>query len=326
MPDDYASRYSAPGYLRSAHLQTIFNSQGLRKWRAKRLQGSFETLNLVLQAKDGTRLLADLDRSQNGNLGLVVLLHGWEGSSQSAYLVTTAARLLSAGYDTLRVNLRNHGDSHHLNRELFNSTRSPEVASAIESFLATYVYSNVHLAGFSLGGSFALRIAADSGKSIGLSTVVAISPPIDPSHAMDALNRGFFAYEKYFFKRWHQSLQRKLEAFPDLAYQHELSVARSLDDLNRLFIPKFTPYHQLEEYFAAYALTGNRLAGLTMPAFLISAEDDPIIPANDLERIDANSNLIIERYQYGGHCGFLHNLLGDSWVEDKLLQIFRDHC
>ncbi|MEM7563210.1 MAG: alpha/beta fold hydrolase [Pseudomonadota bacterium] len=323
MSQDQGSRYSPPGYLRNAHLQTIFNSQGLRKLRARRLQKSFETVNLVLQADDGTRLLADLDRSRAGNNGLVVLLHGWEGSSQSAYLVTTAARLLREGYDTLRVNLRDHGDSHHLNPELFNSTRSAEVASAIENFVSDHACPKIFIAGFSLGGSFGLRIAADSGEAIGLSCAVAISPPIDPSHAMDALNQGFFAYERYFFDRWYRSLQRKLEAFPELAYQDDLAVSHSLDDLNRLFIPKFTPYDKLSDYFAAYALTGDRLAGLAMPAHLIAASDDPIIPVSDLDRINAGANLHIERYDFGGHCGFLQNLLGDSWVEDRLLEILR---
>src|SRR5690606_41569990 len=61
-----------------------------------------------------------------------ILLRGWEGSSRSAYQLTTAQRLLGLGFDVLRLNLRDHGDSHHLNRELFNSTRSPEVAGRSE--------------------------------------------------------------------------------------------------------------------------------------------------------------------------------------------------
>ena len=191
------SDFRVPGYLRSAHLQTILNSQGPRKWRARRILQSFESKALELIAADGTRLLAELDYGVDSDRSaLVVLLHGWEGSSRSSYLITTAARLLAQGFDVLRINLRDHGDSHHLNRELFNSTRSPEVASALQGFVDARDYRNLFLVGFSLGGSFALRMAADAGVELGLSGCVAVCPPVDPAHAMDALNSGFFVYEK----------------------------------------------------------------------------------------------------------------------------------
>jgi predicted alpha/beta-fold hydrolase len=255
----------------------------------------------------------------------VILLHGWEGSSRSSYMLTTAASLLAQGFDVLRVNLRDHGDSHHLNRELFNSTRSPEVASALQEFNAAQAYEHVFLAGFSLGGSFALRIAADAGTEIGLDASIAVCPPTDPARAMDALNKGFFAYERYFFKRWHGSLQRKLHCFPEFDYAGELASARSLDDLNRIFIPAHTIYSDVEDYFAAYALVGDRLSAMAKPAYLIATEDDPIIPVDDLKRIDPVENLQIETHRYGGHCGFIDNLAGRSWIEGRIIRILQGY-
>ena len=284
-----------------------------------------QTQNRILQAEDGTRLLAEFDAAGQGSSTLVILLHGWEGSSRSAYMVTTASSLLACGFDVLRVNLRDHGDSHHLNRELFNSTRSPEVASALQGFVDETGYSGRFLAGFSLGGSFALRIAADRGEDLGLDACIAIAPPIDPSHAMDALNSGFFAYERYFFKRWHGSLQRKLACFPELDYAVDLASARSLDDLNRLFIPSHTIYDNVDDYFAAYSLVGDRLSALALPAYLVTAEDDPIIPVADLARIDANRNLHIETHRYGGHCGFIENLAARSWAETRIRHLIEAH-
>lgn len=320
-----SSAFKAPGFLRNAHVQTILNSQGPRKWRARRILQSLDSQGRVLEAEDGTRLLAEHDRAASDSSALVILLHGWEGSSRSAYLVTTAAGLLAQGFDVLRVNLRDHGDSHHLNRELFNSTRSPEVASALQGFIEGETYATVFLAGYSLGGSFALRIAADRGEELGLSACIAVAPPIDPAHAMDALNDGFFAYERYFFKRWHESLRRKLVCFPELDYAADLARAKSLDDLNRLFIPSHTIYACIEDYFAAYALIGERLSNMVVPAYLIAAEDDPICPVADLARIEPNENLHIETSRHGGHCGFIENLAADSWVETRIQQILQRH-
>jgi len=320
-----SSAFKAPRYLRNAHVQTLLNSQGPRKWRARRILQNLDAKTRVLVAQDGTRLLAEHDRAPLARSALVILLHGWEGSSRSAYMVTTAANLLAQGFDVLRVNLRDHGDSHHLNRELFNSTRSPEVASALQGFIDDETYQTIFLAGFSLGGSFALRIAADRGEELGLKACIAIAPPTDPAHAMDALNTGFFAYERYFFKRWHESLRRKLECFPELDYAADLARAKSLDDLNRLFIPSHTIYERVEDYFAAYALVDDRLSSMALPAYLIAAEDDPIIPIADLARIEPIENLHIETCSYGGHCGFIQNLAAHSWAETRIQQLLQRH-
>ncbi|MDJ0778442.1 MAG: alpha/beta fold hydrolase [Gammaproteobacteria bacterium] len=314
-----------PRHLRNAHLQSILNSQGPRLWRAGRIQRALASEQRVLQADDGTRLLAEFDRAAAPSDRLVILLHGWEGCSRSAYMLTCTRLLLASGYDVLRVNLRDHGDSHHLNREIFNSTRSPEVASALRNQLATMAYARVFVAGFSLGASFALRIAADAGADIGIDAVVAVCPPSDPANAMRALNGGFFVYERYFFRRWRQSLQRKLAHFPDYDYAEELAGARSLDDLNRIFIPRYTDYAEVEDYFAAYALVGDRLAALPLPAYLVASEDDPIIPAADHRRIEANENLALEIHRFGGHCGFIETLAARSWIERRLLEILSRH-
>jgi len=70
---------------------------------------------------------------------------------------------------------------------------------------------------------------------------------------------------------------------------------------------------------------GARLSALAMPAYLIAAEDDPIIPIDDLKRIDPIENLHIETCRHGGHCGFIENLAARSWVETRMLQILEQH-
>ena len=318
--------FNPPFYLRNAHVQTILNSQGPRKLRAWMVRRKLRSRILTLEADDGTRLLAEHDCPSNRRAVLVILIHGWEGSSRSSYLLTTTSRLLSQGFDVLRVNLRDHGGSHHLNRELFNSTRSPEVASALLNYIAQQDYQQTIIGGFSLGGSFALRIAADRGIEMNLRMVFAICPPIDPARAMEALNRGPRTYEQYFFRKWRDSLQRKLQCFPDLDYAAELASARSLDDLNRLFIPRHTVYDKLEDYFAAYAITGDRLAAMSMPAYLIATEDDPIIPVDDVARIDPNDFLQVETHRYGGHCGYIENLAAKSWIERRIADLALAHA
>ena len=314
-----------PRHLRNPHIQSILNSIGPRKARAKRLIRKLDSESLILTTAEGVRLKAEFDLATAAKAprkeALVILLHGWEGSSKSAYQVTTAAWLLDHGFDVLRLNLRDHGETQHLNRDIFNSTMTAEVADAIAVFLKDHGYPAVFLAGFSLGGSFALRIAADKGEALRLTAAVAISPPIDPNTTMTAMDNTWVIYEKYFFYRWTKSLRKKLFHFPEHNFGTELDQAKTLDDMNAVFLPKFTPFSDAKSYFAAYALSGDRLKALTIPAHLITAVDDPIIPIADIEKINRPASLKIEIQPYGGHCGFIKNLAAHSWVEPRLVEI-----
>ena len=76
------------------------------------------------QLTEGVRLLGYHTESAGPkSRGLVVMLHGWEGSADSTYILSVAPKLIAAGYSVFRLNFRDHGDSHHLNRELFHSCR-----------------------------------------------------------------------------------------------------------------------------------------------------------------------------------------------------------
>jgi predicted alpha/beta-fold hydrolase len=103
--------FTPPLLLRNPHIQSILNSVGPRKIRANRLVQRLNSETIILTAVDGTRLKAEYDRSTSANNqtpkgALIILLHGWEGSSKSAYQVTTANYLLKQGFDVLRLNLQ----------------------------------------------------------------------------------------------------------------------------------------------------------------------------------------------------------------------------
>lgn len=319
--------FTPPRILRNPHIQSILNSVGPRKIRAKRMVQQLNSTTLILTAKDGTRLSAEYDRSHAirdgaSSKGLIILLHGWEGSSKSAYQVTTANYLLNQGFDVLRINFRDHGDTHQLNYGLFNSTLTEEVADAIADFTTQYSYPKIFLAGFSLGANFTLRIAADHGERLNLSAAVGICPPVDPLNAMKALNNTVFFYEKYFLYRWSNSLKKKLRYFPEYEFAEALNSARSLNDMNDLFITQYTPFDDINSYFASYGLINDRLANLAVPAHLIATKDDPIIPVTDIQRINCPDQLSIEIQAYGGHCGFIENFAAHSWIEPRIATIF----
>jgi predicted alpha/beta-fold hydrolase len=87
-------------------------------------------------------------------------------------------------------------------------------------------------------------------------------------------------------------------------------------------VKRFTEFPTLEDYLNAYAITGAHLARLTVPSRIITSLDDPIIPAQSLERLANPVALQLTVTRHGGHCGFLERLSGPSWVEQKIVEEF----
>src|SRR5262249_29415902 len=150
----------------------------------------------------GTRLQAYAARAEAQSAHSVspvaVLLHGSEGSAESLYVLSLAQQLFAHGFEVLRLNLRDHGATHHLNRELFHSCRLAEVIGAVGAIQQRYRDRLLYLAGFSLGGNFMLRVAAQARQhQLRLAGVVAISPVLEPTATLSALERAPAHYQWY---------------------------------------------------------------------------------------------------------------------------------
>jgi hypothetical protein len=318
--------FNPPFGLSNKHTQTILSSVGPRRLKLKRInkQLSDAATEHILTVSDGVRLLCYHNVSQQESAKtLVILIHGWEGSEVSSYMLSATAELLKHGYDVVRLNLRDHGNSHHLNEQAFNSTLLDEMVQAIESIQSKLVYERYHLAGFSLGGNFCLRIAAEAhGHAIKLSSASAFCPVVHAELANSALvERRNWLYNFYFVQKWKRSLRLKNLHFPELYSLDQFAKLKSLDDMNQVLIPRYTSFTQLSDYFDAYAIVGDRLQNTVCPCYLHFAKDDMIIPVAGIARINKGENLQIVVTEHGGHCGFLSNWRFDSWQDERIVQI-----
>ncbi len=256
---------------------------------------------------------------------LAVLLHGWEGSAESSQVLSVGALLFERGFDVLRLNLRDHGATHHLNREIFHSCRLPEVLGALHALRARFPVARLYLAGFSLGGNFVLRAAASPDAPAGIACAVAVSPVLDPAATLVALERGWALYRRFFLRCWSESLRVKQRAWPDAHDFEPLLELKDLRAMTAALVHTSTDFPNLDAYLDGYALTGNRLAGLRAPGRLLLAQDDPIIPSVDLGRLARPRGLEIVCTRYGGHCGFIDRLRAPSFADRWIVQQF-GHC
>ena len=118
-----------------------------------------------------------------------------------------------------------------------------------------------------------------------------------------------------------QSMYKKLDVFPEYIDGEELAKLNSLTQMNEQLIPKYTDYDDVDAYFDAYAIDGDRLDNLICPCYLHFAEDDMIIPMDDIASLSNNPDLHISTSKYGGHCGFLMNWNWQSWQDVRALEI-----
>jgi predicted alpha/beta-fold hydrolase len=198
----------------------------------------------VVDCGDGARLLLHLNEPRNAERsGTVVLIHGWEGSASSTYMLSAGSQLWSAGYRVARLNLRDHGDSHHLNRALFHSCRLDEVVGAVKWVQQEFPDSPLYLGGYSLGGNFALRVAARADAAdLDIRRVVAICPVLNPEQTMEALDSGWAGYRMYFIHKWRRSLKLKRAAFPSDYDFSNLERFKTLESMTDYFVRHYTEY------------------------------------------------------------------------------------
>jgi predicted alpha/beta-fold hydrolase len=325
-----ALNYQPAGLLRSGHLQTVLGSVWPVSWlirrRAARLLAGAQ--ELLLDCGDGVRLQAFHSSASEAGAASVaarraaVLLHGWEGSAEANYLLSLGSVLLSHGFDVVRLNLRDHGATHHLNREIFHSCRLDEVVGALCALAQRFAPARLYLAGFSLGGNFMLRVAADARSPEAIAGAVAISPVLDPEVTLTALEQGPALYRRSFLQRWSRSLRLKQRAWPGVHDFDAMLQLRQLRAMTAGLVARCTDFQSLAAYLDGYAVTGARLATLRVPTSVLLADDDPIVPSADLARLAHSSFLTIVRTRYGGHCGFALGMRGVSMADRFVLEQF----
>ncbi len=300
---------------KNRHIQSVLASS---KLRLLRLVG-----NNIIKKKQQSVILENKEAKLQGFYTkndqadtLFILIHGWEGSAHSTYIQLLANHLYKKNKTSVfRLNLRDHGDTHHLNKEIFHSCRLTEVVLAVKEIIQLYPHQKINLCGFSLGGNFCLRVAEKADEyDLPLHKVFAISPPINPKNSMLAIEKSSF-YANYFMHKWQRSLAKKAKIYPQYFDDNQYKTTKSLQKLTDLLIIRHSDYNSIDEYFSGYQITTERLKNIKVPCHIITAWDDPVIPFADFMVADKKQHIHLITCKYGGHCGFINGWTMQSWVE-----------
>lgn len=318
-------------------LQNSFLQTSLSSWNWQRQARFLNQLSRleVITTKKKVKLLGYYTPALNKQKakGLVVLLHGWEGSSNSSYILRMANFLLVNGFEVFRLNFRDHGNTHHLNEGLFLGTLIEEIYDALLILMEKYA-SPAYVVGFSLGGNFALRFALlyserirskkKTGQKDYLEGVFAISPAMDPEKSTRLIDKDRI-FRTYFLHKWKNSLKKKEYYFPYLYNFSGLLRSRSLMEITEKGILRYTSFRTVREYFSKYTIPKFSFRNLQVPVYILTSRDDPIIPYEDFSMFENTRNVHVWITDKGGHNGFLVDFHLHSLYMDMFLEIYRNH-
>jgi predicted alpha/beta-fold hydrolase len=149
-----------------------------------------------------------------------------------------------------------------------------------------------------------------------------VCPVLDPAAALAQMERGWQLYLHHFERKWRRSLERKRALFPRMHDYDDRTLRLGMRELTQWLVARHTEFGSLQDYFDGYSIAGERLAGLQVPARILMAADDPVIPVADFSALRLPADARLEIAAQGGHCGFLQGAgmdgFAEAWVADQL--------
>lgn len=283
---------------------------------------------LEIEVAPGSRITGYLHRPKDGayreSKALLIVLHGLESSAQAPYVQGLCEKALRAGLSVFRMNMRNCEGTLALCDTLYNAGLSADLEACAGYLLETYKdIEKVFACGFSLGGNIVLKAAGENGSALGqnhksnLQGVVAVSPPVELETCVKALEEGLNQlYGLNFLIGLKNKIVEKERLYPGKFDLERLKTVRSLREFDNYFTAIDAGYDGASAYYHG-ASARRVIDNISMPALIIAAQDDPLVPFNEtfgfLSKLSIDSShsfssagsLQLLASQYGGHVSYI---------------------
>ena len=252
----------------------------------------------------------------------VLAVHGLTACDRAPYMISSAQAALQAGFDAVRLNVRNCGGTEHLCRTLYHSGLTVDLRRVVEDLAPRPLY----ILGFSMGGNMALKLAGEWGPAAPehVRAICAVSPPIQLAKCATRIGRPRnFVYEKRFLLQLSAALRRKTALMPDVFSETDLHSMRSIWDFDESVTAPAFGFRDASDYYrqcSSAAFVGH----IRIPTLIIQARDDPFIPfdAFDLRSLHENPWLSFLAPQHGGHVAFLAKGKHRFWAQIQAMRFF----
>jgi predicted alpha/beta-fold hydrolase len=278
-----------------------------------------------------TRVLAHCHwQDSRAERPVLLALHGLEGSSSAHYMRGLADKAFAAGWSAVLLNQRNCGGTEALCDGLYHSGLTADADRVIRELAARDGVRAVVVAGYSLGGNLALKLAGDYGDAPPreLRGVCAVSPVLELSACVRSLERRpNIIYQWNFVRGLKARMRRKDRCTPGRFPVERLPEIRTVRRFDEIFTAPHFGFADAEDYYHR-ASAMRVIDRIRVPALIITAEDDPFVPVEAFRNPALTGNPCIELIvtRYGGHCGFIEAARNGSdgyWAERRIVEFAR---
>ncbi|MDR3764879.1 MAG: alpha/beta fold hydrolase [Acidobacteriota bacterium] len=319
MANDFVPRR----WLANGHMQTIAGNFQQRR------------INLPTPEERLFRVEADVQllcrchwQAQRKQRLTLLIVHGLEGSSQSGYVLGTAARAWARGWNIVRMNVRGCGGTEQLSATLYHSGLSQDVEKLVQELISTEGLERIALVGFSMGGNQVLRAMGRLGDSAPAQLVAAatVSPACDLGISSDRIHRpSNFVYEQWFMASLRKSFRRKASLWKGRYDPSRLKGVYSVRTFDDRITSRYMGFQNADDYYDKSS-SMHVLDKIARPTLVIHAADDPFvaISAESRRKLEENPQIAFLPTAHGGHCAFLARPMngdGDGrWAEAKIIE------
>ena len=263
----------------------------------------------------------------------LLALHGLEASSSAHYMRGLADKAYARGFSVVLLNQRNCGGTEHLSDGLYHSGLSADPRAVIRELIDLDRLPSIAVVGYSLGGNVALRLAGDYGSDTPaeVRALCAVSPTMDLARCVDALERSSNAiYEWNFVRNLKRRMRRKARAKPGRFDLRALGGVRTVRGFDEAFTAPHHGFRDADDYYHR-ASSLRVIDRITLPTLILSADDDPFVPADQFQdnAVVTNPSVTVMVTRGGGHCGFYSGPAGDFdgyWAERTAVAFSEQHA
>jgi predicted alpha/beta-fold hydrolase len=241
----------------------------------------------------------------------LLFLHGLEGTIRSHYVAGFFGEAKRRGWGADLLIFRGCGTEPNRAPRFYHSGDTRDLSFVLDRVRAEHAGAPILLAGVSLGGNVLLKFLGESGGSLpdAVAGAAAISVPFDLERGCRYISRGFSkVYDRHFLRTLRAKALAKLERYPGLFDRADLERARSIYDFDDAVTAPVHGFADAHDYYSRSSSL-HFLGAIRVPTLLLSAIDDPFLPADVLDEVRAvaerNPHLTTEFPPHGGHVGFV---------------------
>ena len=300
--------------FRNPHLATIAGNF----WKRPESEARWPAEAVVYETEPGVKVLVHTQKPSGAARGEIVLVHGLEGSSDAGYARSMAYAALERGWAVHRFNMRGCGGTEELSITSYHAGQTSDLLAVLRE-RRRLTGAPLWVVGFSLGGNVTLKLAGELGEDARglLAGVCGISTPIDLHACVRALaERRNVIYQRRFLGRLKDRVRRRHLQDPQMYTLEHLPKIRTIEDFDDHYTARLFGFGTAANYFATQS-SNQFLERIRVPALLVQAKDDPLIPyaVYDHPAFAGNPRLKLLGVEHGGHLGFLARRNPRFWVD-----------